>query len=118
MSEIKPFSAYHIHVYFDSGSRASAESLREALRRAFAGQVRVHELIDEAIGPHPLPMFEVDVPAENLEAIRSWLTAHHGTHSILIHPLSGDDLADHRDFAQWVGPPLPLDLEFLKNFRR
>ena len=110
--------AYHAHIYFDAITRNSAEALRDGLRRAFAGQARVHDLIDELIGPHPLPMFEVDVPAPNIDAVRAWLTAHHGVHSVLVHPLSGDDFADHRDFPQWIGEPLELDLEFLKKLQR
>ena len=110
-------SHYHAHVYFDASTRASAVSLREELLRAFAGRVRVHGLIDQAIGPHPLPMFEADVRAEDIDTVQAWLAARHGAHSILIHPLTGDDLADHRDFPRWIGPPLKLDLEFLKNLR-
>lgn len=109
---------YHAHIYFDTALRASAESLRSELLRAFSGRVRVHGLIDEPIGPHPLPMFEVDIPAPELETVKSWMSEHHGAHSILIHPLTGDDLADHRDFPQWIGKPLKLDLEFLRRLQR
>src|SRR3989344_2036113 len=106
-------SVYHVHIYFDANIRASAHALRETLRRAFPGRVRVHDLIDEPIGPHPLPRFEVDVPAPEIETVKAWLTTHRGPHSILILPLTGNDLADHRDFPHWLGPPLKLDLEFL-----
>jgi DOPA 4,5-dioxygenase len=115
---MKNVSFYHVHTYFDAASRASAVTLREKLREEFAGRARVHGLIDEPIGPHPLPMFETDIPASEMEAVKAWLEKNHGAHSILIHPLTGDDVADHRDHPQWVGPPLPLDIEFLKNYRR
>lgn len=109
---------YHAHIYFEGPTRSSAAALREEIQKNFSGHVRVHNLIDEPIGPHPLPMFEVDIPAAVLPAIKTWFEQHHGAHSILIHPLTGDDLADHKDHPQWIGPVLPLDLEFLKNFRR
>lgn len=108
---------YHAHIYYEKSSRLSAGQLREEIFRNFAGRVRVHNLIDEPIGPHPLPMFEVDIPSTQLADVKMWLDQHHGSHSILIHPLTGDDLADHRDHPQWIGPALPLDLDFLKNLQ-
>ena len=106
-------SHYHVHVYYDERSRPSAAAFRGAIAGEFGGRVRVHPMIDRPIGPHPLPMFEVDVPAGELVAVTAWLRAHHGEHSILLHPLTGDDLADHRDYPEWIGPPLPLDLTIL-----
>ncbi len=32
---------------------------------------------------------------------------------ILVHPLTGNDLADHRDFAMWLGDSATLDLSAL-----
>ena len=106
-------AGYHAHVYFTSKSRASAATLREKIRSSWAGVVRVHDLIDIPIGPHPLPMFEVDIPPASIEPLKDWLTVHNNDHSILIHPLTGDDLADHRDHPEWVGQPQPLNLSFL-----
>lgn len=111
-------SFYHAHIYFDETTRASAAALREEIWKNFTGRVRVHDLIDEPIGPHPLPMFEVDIPAREHADIKTWLIKHHGEHSILIHPLTGNDLADHRDHPQWIGQALKLDLEFLKRLQR
>lgn len=106
---------YHAHVYFDADSRSSAASLREKIAGELIGQVRVHGLIDRAIGPHPLPMFEVDIPAAGLQPAFDWLSKNHGEHSVLVHPITGDDLADHRDHPRWIGPALPLDLAFLER---
>ncbi len=33
--------------------------------------------------------------------------------TILVHPETGDDLADHSDHAVWLGPSLTLDLSVL-----
>jgi len=106
---------YHAHIYFDSNSRESAAQLHSNAFHELAGRARVHGLIDEPIGPHPLPMFEVDITVGHFEAVKSWLARNHGPHSVLIHPITGDDLADHRDYPQWLGTPLKLDLEFLKG---
>jgi aromatic ring-cleaving dioxygenase len=42
-----------------------------------------------------------------------WLMLNRGTLDVLVHPEMGDDLADHRDHAMWVGEMLPLRLETL-----
>jgi len=33
--------------------------------------------------------------------------------TILVHPETGDEVADHRDHAMWMGKVLPLDLSTL-----
>jgi aromatic ring-cleaving dioxygenase len=43
----------------------------------------------------------------------SWLMLNRGPLDVLVHPETGDDLADHRDHAMWVGEMLPLRLETL-----
>lgn len=115
MKPLPPVDFYHAHVYFDAASRESARALREAAVRELAGKARVHDLIDQPIGPHPLPMFEIDIPAPSYAAIWAWLEAHHEGHSVLVHPLTGDDMADHRDFPRWIGKSLSLDLAFLES---
>ncbi|MGQ0645422.1 MAG: DOPA 4,5-dioxygenase family protein [Elusimicrobiota bacterium] len=109
---------YHAHVYFDPDTAASAEILRAGVARALAGRVVVHPPVPRPIGPHPLPMFEIDVPPGELEGLLAWLMLHHGTHSVLVHPVTGDDLKDHRDHPLWIGRPLPLNLDFLENTGR
>lgn len=116
-------SHFHSHIYFDlehgaAATKESASELQQGILAELGELVRVHGLIDEPIGPHPLPMFEVDIPAENIKPVKKWLAAHRGPHSILVHPLTGDELADHRDYAQWIGPALPLNLEFLEEIQR
>jgi len=35
--------------------------------------------------------------------------------SILVHPRTGDDVADHETNPLWLGASLPLDIEFLRQ---
>ena len=51
------------------------------------------------------PLF-IERISESLGSYRAGLT-------VLVHPLTGDDLADHRDHALWLGDSRPLDLEAL-----
>ncbi len=40
-----------------------------------------------------------------------WPMLNRGPLDLLIHPQTGDDLADHRDDAMWLGERLPLRLD-------
>jgi DOPA 4,5-dioxygenase len=37
--------------------------------------------------------------------------------TVLLHPETGDDYADHTDHAAWFGAVLPLRLEMFKQVR-
>jgi aromatic ring-cleaving dioxygenase len=44
-----------------------------------------------------------------------WLMLNRDGLDALVHPLSGDSLADHTRFAMWLGRVLPLRLETLRR---
>lgn len=109
------FDWFHSHVYFKPEEYDKAARVRENLRSSLGQNARVYELVDHPIGPHPLPMFEVDFPSSNLgKVVEALLTFREGL-SILIHPLSGDHLADHVDYPLWIGQPLELNIARLKE---
>jgi aromatic ring-cleaving dioxygenase len=39
----------------------------------------------------------------------------HDNLSILVHPLTGNALPEHRDYAAWIGTPLSLRLEVFEH---
>ena len=105
-------SHYHAHVYFDPAD----EALAGLIRRQVASQlgVRVGSLHRQPVGPHPKGMFQLVFTAAQHPAVVDWLARHRQGLDILIHPETGDDLADHRDSARWLGNALPLDLSVLR----
>ncbi len=114
MSE-RPVSAitgYHAHVYFDAKSRARAIALREALVKAFPQAVlgRNHEL---PVGPHPEWSYQVAFEPALFPGIVPWLALNRDGLTVFVHPETGDVLADHRDFALWMGSMPKLDLDAL-----
>jgi DOPA 4,5-dioxygenase len=113
MSTIGDVEEFHAHVYFDAGTRAKALRLRERLGTRFS--VRVGRLHDEPVGPHPAAMFEIELEADQLGPLVAWLMRNRDGLSVLVHPLSGDDEADHTAHVVWLGGPLPLDLAFLRD---
>jgi len=105
-------SEFHVHVYFDLESRDSALRLRELLQKRVGDKLHYFgSLIDRPIGPHPIPMFEVNFRPEFFSDVVTFLMEHHGEHSILIHPIMGNDLLEHTEYAMWLGRQLPLKLE-------
>jgi DOPA 4,5-dioxygenase len=101
---------YHAHIYYKAEQRGAAEELREELRGSpavlFAGR-----MMDEPVGPHPLPQFEVHFREEAVPAVTAAIEASGLT--ALVHPLTDDDLADHTTLARWIGEPLDLDTSVL-----
>lgn len=107
---------YHAHVYFTGESRAAARELHARLRQGIGadgglGVTYVGEMRDRGVGPHPLPQFEIHFVEANLPRVLPALEASGLT--VLVHPLTDDDLADHTSLARWIGSPLELDLTVL-----
>ena len=105
---------YDIHTYWrNAGEREEALKLKQLL---IDHNVQTFSLVDVPISPHPLPLFEAHVSAENLPAIEAQLVANRVNCSILIHEKTGDHVYDHTKGARFLGEPLELNIEFLKNF--
>lgn len=99
-------------------------------------ELRIYEIWDIPIGPHPMAMFEVNLftPGRRLPSGRSllkrklteeaqfgafipWLVINRGPLSALIHPNTGEDERDHTQRATWMGQPLPLNLRIFKRMK-
>ena len=68
-------------------------------------------MMDEGVGPHPVPQFEVHFLAGARPEVVAAIEAS-GLRA-LVHPLTDDDLADHTSLAHWIGEPLELDVTVL-----
>jgi DOPA 4,5-dioxygenase len=105
---------YHAHIYYDPAStRDRAERLREGVRQAFP-QATLGRWHDAMVGPHPRSMFQIAFPREMLAAFVPWLMLNRDGLTILLHPETGDDLADHTAHAAWFGEVLPLRLDMFR----
>ncbi len=109
---------FHLHVYFSPDQQAQAAGVRQALIHALPGLTYKGNLIGQPIGPHPLPMFELHIPADDLEAALPIVEKLRQDLSVLIHPILEEHLSAHTIAARWLGRPLPLDLDFLRRIDR
>lgn len=106
---------FDAHIYFDEAHREKASHFRDKAIRMFEGKkVFVGEMIPEAIGPHPVPMFEINFPKEYFTEVVLWLMRERGDLSVLVHELTGDDLYDHTQAALWLGPAVELKYDRFK----
>ena len=106
-------AGYHAHIYYAPATRAAAAHMREAIGARFTSTIgRWH---DEAVGPHPISMYQVAFAAAEFPRIVPWLMINRDGLDVLVHPLSGDGYLDHAVFALWLGTPVPLRLEVLRR---
>ena len=106
-------SGFHAHVYFDSETRETAARVRAAIASAF--DVRLGRWHDRPVGPHPKGMYQVAFARERFADLVPWLMLHREGLDVLVHPETGDDVADHRDHALWLGEKLTLDIAALER---
>ena len=105
---------FHAHIYFNAGSRDQAEALQKKAQHEISNwTLGISKLIDRAVGPHPVPMFEIDFFESHLGEIVSWLYSSRGELNILIHRDQTPETPEHTTNAIWIGIPQKLDLSKL-----
>jgi len=105
---------YHAHIYYEAETRAVAQALQQRFFAAKdSGEIPallfVGALRDRKVGPHPIPQFEIHFACAMLPLLLPLLEGSGLT--VLVHPLTDDDLADHTKLGHWIGQPLPLPLD-------
>ncbi|MCZ6844727.1 MAG: DOPA 4,5-dioxygenase family protein [Alphaproteobacteria bacterium] len=106
---------YHAHVYYDTDTKKTAARLRRRIGARFDTVLgRWH---DEPLGPHPVSFYQVAFEPNVFAELVPWMALNREDLTILVHPETGDDLADHSEFAMWLGDSFPLRLERLRQKR-
>ncbi|KAJ7898451.1 DOPA-like domain-containing protein, partial [Mycena leptocephala] len=120
-------NGFDFHVYYAPADVPHAQSLHSRISLEFPEASKMHSysgiaqsvccqpslssapLIHIPAGPHPTPMFEVNTfTPHQTGALFCWLVVNRGPCSVLIHPNTDDELADHTTLATWMGTPWPL----------
>ena len=114
--DISLINGYHAHVYFDESTLQQATVLCEEAGKQFSVQVgRIHQ---KPVGPHPSWSCQLAFDKNQYADLMTWLALNRKGLTILIHPLTGDDLIDHTDYASWMGEQQILNLDFLRNLKK
>ena len=101
-------AAYHAHVYFEADTAAAAERLCTEAGGRFG--VKVGRFHHKLVGPHPCWSCQLAFNADEFDALIPWLDQHRRQLTILVHGVTGDDLADHTGHAAWLGAAVELNL--------
>ncbi len=105
---MQPIQGYHAHIYFDASTVDQARALcEEAAQQLPVVMGRVHEKL---VGPHPEWSCQLAFEPEAVVQVLPWLAMNRNGLVVFLHPLSGDELADHRDHAIWMGAVRSLKL--------
>jgi len=102
---------FHAHIYCDADNRDAAARVTEGLTQF---EVQLGRWHDKPIGPHPQAMYQVAFLPDEFGKVVSWLMLNREDLDILIHPETGDDVADHTLHSLWLGEKLELNIEFLR----
>ncbi|MEL4896693.1 DOPA 4,5-dioxygenase family protein [Crocosphaera sp. Alani8] len=108
-------TGFHAHVYYNQESKSQADLLRESLNNTFEERIRLGRWHDNPIGPHPIGSYQLAFSPEQFGLVVPWLMVHHGQLSILVHPETGNDLIDHRNYSLWIGEQLELNLKVFQK---
>lgn len=113
MSETNVITSYHAHVYYHNDTRAAAEQVRQGLGDRF--EVQLGRWHDQLVGPHTRSMYQVAFAADQFELVVPWLLLNRQGLAVLVHPNTGNAIADHTDHALWLGEKLEVNLEPLRT---
>ena len=110
-AHIPTIEAFHAHVYFGPQTVDAGRALCEAASQKFAVKMgRVHE---RPVGPHPDWSCQLAFRPELFGQLIPWLAMQRRGLVVFVHPISDNDLVDHRDRALWMGAVRPLDMSVL-----
>lgn len=107
---------YHAHVYYDPArTRTVAERVCAALGAAVP--IEIDGFRDTPVGPHPIANVLVIFKPDQFAQVVPYLMLNRAGLDILVHPLTTDAVADHSDYAIWLGNPVALKLHTLPRGR-
>jgi aromatic ring-cleaving dioxygenase len=106
-------TGYHAHVYFNSATQPVAERLRDTLVRQFDVEAGAFSI--EPRGPHPISQFNVIFKPDAFQRVVPWLMLNRAGLDVLVHPLTDDMYDDHSVYALWLGAPVNLKLDHMRQ---
>ena len=99
---------YHAHVYFDAETLEYAKDLCLRVGKIF--DLPVGRLHEKPVGPHPKWSCQISFTSQDFEQLVPWLDRERKNLTVLIHGVTGDDIADHTKHVYWLGGAVKLNL--------
>ena len=103
----------HIHLYYTEYSIVKARTLVDQML-ANNIDIEVGRFHEREVGPHPRWSVQLLVKGNVFGEVLSFVAMNRDGLTVFSHPVTGDDLKDHTDYAIWMGEMLDLKLEMFK----
>ena len=113
MPETNKITGYHAHIYYHPETLTAAEQVRQGLGDRF--EVQLGRWHDQLVRPHTRSMYQVAFANDQFDRIVPWLLLNRQGLAVLVHPNTGNAIADHTDHALWLGEKLVVNLEPLRR---
>ncbi len=102
-------TGWHAHIYYDpAATKEVAAVLRDQIAHRFS-EALLGRWHDVPVGPHPQAMYQVAFAPALLPGLLPFLALHRVGLTVLVHPETGRQRADHTAHALWMGAVLALD---------
>ena len=114
--EAPSMEGFHFHIYYDNKSKQEAIELSSLCQKTLSPfGISVGKMKDHPVGPHTKPMFQLtsDRCYIRFSIAYNLLLFNRKGLSVLIHPLTNNELEAHTTMAVWMGKEVPLDLDKL-----
>ena len=109
---VNDYNHYHAHLYYDEKSWSIAEQILLTIEEKMLYKVgRRHK---KSVGPHPMWSCQVSFDNKSFDRLIPWLDEHRAGLSVLVHPITDNDLIDHTELACWLGEPVTLKLKMFQ----
>ncbi|MGK0297885.1 MAG: aromatic ring-cleaving dioxygenase [Gammaproteobacteria bacterium] len=111
---VNNYLSYHAHVYFDKSTLQQAIILCDNALHIL--KIPVGRIHNKLVGPHPHWSCQLSFTSNQFNKVITWLKHNRQDLTILVHGVTGDNMADHTTHAAWLGEPSILNLNiFIDN---
>ena len=104
---------YHAHIYFNDDSKVLAKKLCSISADDF--NLKVGRFHEKPVGPHLYSSCQITFSSNDFDKYLTWLDASRENLTVFVHPVTGDELKDHTEFAYWLGHEVKLKLDIFKT---
>ena len=100
---------FHFHIYYAQDTYDTAKLLANAVVQRFKVDMgRMHE---KPVGPHPMWSVQLTVPLQQFSDVLTYMATNRQELTVFVHPVTGDDLADHTEYVIWLGDSKELKIQ-------
>lgn len=110
---VNNYQYYHAHIYFDRSTVEQASNIIQKAGDNF--DLKAGRLHQKKVGPHPRWSCQLSFSRDEFEQCISWLDKNRQGLSVLVHPLTGNNLNDHTIYATWLGEEIELRLSMFMS---